>query len=237
MPKAVKIAPQRPSRRDAQMARTRQEIVTAAARCLARGGFNAVSMQEIAAEVGFTAPALYMYFESREAIFEELFLSIRRELVAIFEPPASGHRPAAKRATATAAATSAGTFSRRLAGLVRRQLEWMDQRRDVFQAVMALRMRADSWRPREGGGPACEPLPMLHVRLLTDWLAAEAKGPDVGGYEPGEAASFLLGTMQGFIWRWLKSPASGQRLADETDQILALFLHGVMGARAALRRS
>jgi AcrR family transcriptional regulator len=211
------------------MARTRQEIVTAAARCLARGGFNAVSMQEIATEVGFTAPALYMYFESREAIFEELFLSIRRELVAIFEPPAAGNKPAAKGSTAT--------FSRRLSGLVRRQLEWMDQRRDVFQAVMALRMRADSWRPREGGGPACEPLPMLHVRLLTDWLAAEAKGPDVGGYDPGEAASFLLGTMQGFIWRWLKSPAAGQRLADETDQILALFLHGVMGARAALRRS
>jgi AcrR family transcriptional regulator len=210
------------NRRDAQIARTREEIVAAAARCLARGGFDAVSMQEIAAEVGFTAPALYMYFESRDAIFEELFHSIRRALVALFDRP-----------------TTAGetiSFSRRLSALVRRQLDWMDQRRDVFQAVMALRMRAEPWRSRPPAEEAAEPLPMLHWRLLTEWLAAEAKGADVGGFDPGHAASFLLGTMQGFIWRWLKTPRAGQRLADETDQILALFLHGVLGARAALNR-
>ena len=77
--------------------------MAAAARCLARGGFNAVSMQEIAAEVGFTAPALYMYFESREAIFEELFLTIRRELVEIFESPET-ERPARGAASFAAAA-------------------------------------------------------------------------------------------------------------------------------------
>jgi len=218
---------QRASRRDAQIARTREEIVAAAARCLARGGFNAVSMQQIATEVGFTAPALYMYFESREAIFAELFLTIRRELVAIFEAP-EGERPS--RGTAS--------FSRRLAAMVRRQLEWMEKRRDVFQAVMAMRMRGEHpWRPESVGAQNDEPLPVLHWRLLAEWLRAEAKGKDVGGYDAGQAASFLLGTMQGFIWRWLKATASGQRLADETDQILALFLHGVLGAEAALKRS
>jgi AcrR family transcriptional regulator len=218
---------QRASRRDAQIARTREEIVAAAARCLARGGFNAVSMQQIATEVGFTAPALYMYFESREAIFAELFLTIRRELVAIFEAP-EGERPG----------RGAASFSRRLAALVRRQLEWMEKRRDVFQAVMAMRMRGEHpWRPEGVGARNDEPLPVLHWRLLAEWLAAEAKGKDVGGYDAGEAASFLLGTMQGFIWRWLKATASRQRLADETDHILALFLHGVLGAEAALKRS
>ena len=122
----------------------------------------------------------------------------------------------------------------------------MDRRRDILQATMALRMRTDPWRPRataKGASDASEPLPMLHQRLLTEWLSAEAKHADVkttfrlGGYEAGEAATFLLGTMQGFIWRWLRSPISGQRLADETDHILALFFHGVLGARAALNRS
>jgi hypothetical protein len=101
---------------------------------------------------------------------------------------------------------------------------------------MALRMRAEPWRSRPSAETAGEPLPMLHWRLLTEWLATEAGGADVGGFDPGHAASFLLGTMQGFIWRWLKAPTAGQRLADETDQILALFLHGVLGARAALNR-
>jgi AcrR family transcriptional regulator len=226
--KAGKIAAQRTIRRDArrgaQITRTREEIVEAAARCLARSGFNAVSMQEIAAEVGFTAPALYMYFESRDAIFEELFLTIRRELAAIFESP-DPERPA-----------RGAAFPRRLAALVRRQLEWMERRRDVFQAVMAMRMRTEPWRPQTGS-QAGEPLPILHARLLKTWLAAEARTADVGGYDPGEAALFLLGTMQGFIWRWLKAPASGQRLSDETNHILALFLHGVLGAQAALKQS
>jgi len=217
---------QKATRRDAQVARTREEIVMAAARCLARGGFGAVSMQEIATEVGFTAPALYMYFESRDAIFEELFVSVRRGLTALFEAtPGTGRT------------SPAPSFSRRLTALVRRQLEWMDQQREVFLALMALRMRAQPWHRRNSAGEECDPLPMLHLRLLTAWLKTEAKGADLGGYEPDDAATFLLGTMQGFIWRWLKSPTSRQRLSDETDQILALFLHGVRGAHAALNRS
>jgi AcrR family transcriptional regulator len=231
--RAPRPSPQRATRRDAQVARTREEIVLAAARCLARGGIGAVSMQQIAAEVGFTAPALYMYFESREAIFEELFLGVRRELQELFAGPA----PAARERGAAA-------FSRRLAAMIRRQLEWMDRRRDVLQGAMALRLRADPWRPRttaKGPDAQGEPMPLLHQRLMTEWLSAEAKHADVktflGGYDAGEAASFLLGTMQGFIWRWLRSPIPGQRVADETDHILALFFHGVLGARAALNRS
>ena len=48
----------------------------AAARALARSGFNAVSMSDIAEEVGFTAPAIYAYFDSKEAIFAELLRTL-----------------------------------------------------------------------------------------------------------------------------------------------------------------
>ena len=205
-------------------ARTREDILLAAARCLARGGFNAVSMQEIATEVGFTAPALYAYFESREAIFEELFLSIRRELIAIFEPARGPRR---------GAGTGPRPFSRRLGELIRRQLEWMDGRRDVFLAVMALKMRAEAWASRPSRKDCSEPMPMLHLRLLAEWLTIESTVADRGGFDAGEAASFLLGTMQGFIWRWLRDPGADRRLADETDRILALFLHGLLGARTS----
>ena len=60
----------RPARhRDVEVARTREDILLAAARALGRRGFGSVSMQDIAAEVGFTAPALYAYFPGKEEIF------------------------------------------------------------------------------------------------------------------------------------------------------------------------
>src|SRR6266540_1991452 len=54
----VEMRARAPRRREVEIARTREDILVAAARALGRSGFGSVSMQDIAAEVGFTAPAL-----------------------------------------------------------------------------------------------------------------------------------------------------------------------------------
>ncbi|MEW2305994.1 TetR/AcrR family transcriptional regulator [Streptomyces sp. NPDC006655] len=68
-----------PERREAR----RAEIVAAARRCFARGGFHQTSMPDIAAAAGVSAGAPYRYFASKE----EIILAIASDAFRlIFEP-------------------------------------------------------------------------------------------------------------------------------------------------------
>ncbi|MEV5955323.1 helix-turn-helix domain-containing protein, partial [Streptomyces sp. NPDC051987] len=68
-----------PERREAK----RAEIVAAARRCFARGGFHQTSMPDIAAAAGVSAGAPYRYFASKE----EIILAIAADAFQlIFEP-------------------------------------------------------------------------------------------------------------------------------------------------------
>ncbi|MEU5986311.1 MULTISPECIES: TetR/AcrR family transcriptional regulator [unclassified Streptomyces] len=59
----------------------RRQILDGAARCFARNGFHATSMQDVLAEVGLSAGAVYRYFRGKEeligAIAGEAFAGIR----------------------------------------------------------------------------------------------------------------------------------------------------------------
>ncbi|MFF2778408.1 TetR/AcrR family transcriptional regulator [Streptomyces sp. NPDC058052] len=59
----------------------RRQILDGAARCFARNGFHATSMQDVLAEAGLSAGAVYRYFRSKDeliaAIAEETFTRIR----------------------------------------------------------------------------------------------------------------------------------------------------------------
>jgi len=203
-------------RRDVEFARTREDILIAAARALGRSGFGSVSMQDIAAEVGFTAPALYAYFPSKEEIFFELSALLQRELADTFQPPPAAGQP----------------FRRRLSILLGRQLEWANRRRDVFLVFVALRAGGDAMpcRGQAGHAPIMDTGPRGHISAMARWLRQAAEKPDdLGGCPPEEAAYFLFGICHGFLLRWLQGGSAG-RLADETERILDLFFHGVRGA-------
>ncbi|MFF8808968.1 TetR/AcrR family transcriptional regulator [Streptomyces omiyaensis] len=59
----------------------RRQILDGATRCFARNGFHATSMQDVLAEAGLSAGAVYRYFRSKDeliaAIAEETFIRIR----------------------------------------------------------------------------------------------------------------------------------------------------------------
>jgi AcrR family transcriptional regulator len=205
------------SRRDVEFARTREDILMAAARALGRRGFGSVSMHEIAADVGFTAPALYAYFPSKEDIFSELEAMLQREIADTFHPPPAGGQ----------------SFRRRLSILLGRQLEWADRRRDVLLAFTAMRARGEAMPFRAQAGRAGPDAgPRAHLLAMARWLRQAAPRPeDLGGCAPDEAACLLFGICHGFLLRWLLG-GSQTRLADETERILDFFFHGVRGATA-----
>ncbi len=62
----------KPSRKERERLRHRQEILSAALRLFAEKGFHNVSMQEIAAQAEFATGTLYNFFASKEDLFFEI---------------------------------------------------------------------------------------------------------------------------------------------------------------------
>src|ERR1019366_9084852 len=75
--------------RSARKAQTRRRLLEAAARVYARRGFNGATLEEVAAEAGFTKGAVYGHFGSKEnlllALMEEHLTRQVIEQVALFD--------------------------------------------------------------------------------------------------------------------------------------------------------
>jgi AcrR family transcriptional regulator len=60
------------SRRERERQRHKKEILDAAMRLFSQKGYHSVSVQEIAAEAEFATGTLYNFFESKDALYEEI---------------------------------------------------------------------------------------------------------------------------------------------------------------------
>jgi AcrR family transcriptional regulator len=86
--------------RSERRARTRTQLLEAAARVYARRGFESATLDEVAEEAGFTKGAVYDHFGSKEKLLFALldeYLSVQiAEQIALFDPAAeTAERPRA----------------------------------------------------------------------------------------------------------------------------------------------
>jgi AcrR family transcriptional regulator len=72
---------QRPDRRAVRHAATKQEIVEAAWHLARERGLGGWSLRDVAAAVGMRAPSLYVYFDSKNALFDAMFADGCRALL------------------------------------------------------------------------------------------------------------------------------------------------------------
>lgn len=63
------------------MTERRQQILAIAAELFAEKGFHGVSIAELGAACGFSGPALYRHFRSKDAVLAEMLVSISDELL------------------------------------------------------------------------------------------------------------------------------------------------------------
>jgi len=80
----------KPSRKERERQRHREDILSAALRLFAEKGFHSVSMQEIAAASEFATGTLYNFFPSKEELFFELLLAAGEESLGIVLPALDG---------------------------------------------------------------------------------------------------------------------------------------------------
>lgn len=101
----------------------RQLIVEAAGRVFSKRGYHAASMEEIAADVGISAAALYRHFPNKYALFAECAHVIADQLVAAVDevPPAAGLTEV------LGAATRAAVAHRASGGLYRWEARYLER--------------------------------------------------------------------------------------------------------------
>ena len=78
---------------EAHLAARRDQILQAAWTCFARDGFHATSMQDVFAEAGLSAGAVYRYFPSKQALVKATADSVFGMLDAFFEEMRDEPRP------------------------------------------------------------------------------------------------------------------------------------------------
>jgi AcrR family transcriptional regulator len=66
---------------DAPVTNRRDQILDVAAELFAEHGFHGVSIADLGAACGFSGPALYKHFRSKQAILSEMLVSISEELL------------------------------------------------------------------------------------------------------------------------------------------------------------
>jgi AcrR family transcriptional regulator len=76
----------KPSRRQRERQRHKTEILNAAMKLFAEKGFHSVSMNEIAAEAEFATGTLYNFFDSKEALYEEIMAQCAERVVSMALP-------------------------------------------------------------------------------------------------------------------------------------------------------
>ncbi|MCP5119381.1 MAG: TetR/AcrR family transcriptional regulator, partial [bacterium] len=81
----------RDSRKQIRLENTRRTILDAARKVFARDGIEAATMQDIAAEAGYGAPALYNYFPSKDEIVDVILSEVTaRSLETLSRPLGDG---------------------------------------------------------------------------------------------------------------------------------------------------
>jgi AcrR family transcriptional regulator len=163
----VKLMPRGEFDRSARKAHTRTQLLEAAARVYARRGFNGATLDEVAAEAGFTKGAVYGHFGSKEklllALMDEHLARQVAEQVALFD-------------------RGRITWERPLAGSAR----WMQ---DVEEEPDALRLFVELWVYAQRDERLREHLQAgLELSRQTFARFAIASAADAGAELPGKAA-------------------------------------------------
>ena len=156
-----------PQRREREIARTREDIVDAASRAFVEIGVHDATMQDIAAEAGYTAASLYTYFRSKQEIVEAVLDQLTAEFLQVFEQPLPSNL----------------TFPQRFEILLVRQLELVEKRRALMLTFHSAEAESGHC-PGDSHGQSFHENFERRIRGLADWMRKNAKPEELGGHDP-----------------------------------------------------
>lgn len=183
----------------------RSRILREATKLFAERGYNAASVREVVEAAGCTKPALYYYFESKDALFVETIREATSEMTRIIEGTMQSHGP----------------IRDQLASGIDSFMGYLD----ANHMAMRLLMRAEL-QPDEGQPPFdFESVRARHTQMITAMLQSGVDQKEIrSDVDLDDAALALAGMVDQRLQLWLIGVAPP---ADLGRRILRIFFDGV----------
>lgn len=196
--------------KDAVLERFRVESITeGAVRAIARKGAGA-TMQDIADECGVAKGTLYLYFKDRDELLQRVSHAALNELLAKIE----------------AVFARRLSFAETIRELIRTELRFFDERRDLYRVHFALRFPS-------GVDPmhlVTRKSPPREKQLLLDRLTRYFEESLGSKQEAPRLALFLSETVSAVLFRRIPETA-GPKLETDAEFLSDLVLNGLSGRR------
>jgi AcrR family transcriptional regulator len=196
-------------RREREAEWIKELIVEAAASVFAQNGYHGATIENIAAVAGYSPAAIYKYFDSKEAIFTGLRITIENRFSELFAdaPPVSL------------------AFDDYLRWFLSRVCTLAERHRNIFLSFMAqVPCAMDPKASTEFHKGAIR----WYVKHMNNISKIMEKGIADGALRDGDPvvyATAFFGIVQSFVMGWLIS-ARPDPLPERIDTIVDLFLNG-----------
>lgn len=189
-----------------QSSERRDEILAIAARLIARRGYSATTVRDIAEEAGILSGSLYHHFSSKEAMLQEILHGFMNRLLSRYEQIA-----------AETTDPRAG-----IDALVECAFETIDRE----PAAVGLYQNEAAFLATQ---PGFEFLAVDSERIEKIWIGQLTAGQEAGVFRQTNDASVTYRFIRDAVWstvRWYR-PGGRHTVAGVTEQFLALLHSGV----------
>lgn len=190
---------------------TRERILLEAERLFAMGGYDGVSMRQIAEACGVTKANIYYYFQDKERLYLEVLQADMRELIQVLDQ----------------AAREPGSARERIAGLTRSFWDLMRRKQSLIRITM-----------RQFGGLEAQLRDLVQrnqgemVGPIQSILEDGIREGEVRAIDARLAAAALLGILGVFVASNLLEITMETGREEVVDQVVDLFFDGVGAAQS-----
>jgi TetR/AcrR family fatty acid metabolism transcriptional regulator len=193
---------QPPDKRD-----KRERILEAAVRVLARKGFHATRVSEVAKAAGVADGTIYLYFDSKDALLVSLFEDRVERLLAFLD----------------AELPRAAAASDKLRRIIELQLGLLESERDLAE-VLTVILRHSSKLLKEHAAPKFNAYLDVIARVVADGQKSGELRDDVA---PHLVARAIFGALDGIAMTWALGKANRGGLLKASGQLAQIMLRGL----------
>ncbi|MGH7439630.1 MAG: TetR/AcrR family transcriptional regulator [Polyangiaceae bacterium] len=185
----------------------RKRILDAAVRVLARKGFHATRVSEVAKAAGVADGTIYLYFDSKDALLVSLFEDRVERLLAFLD----------------AELPRAQTASEKLRRVIELQLGLLESERDLAE-VLTVILRQSTKLMKEHAAPKFNAYIDVIARVVADGQASGELRSDVA---PRLVARAIFGALDGLAMTWALGRAKRGSLLRASGQLSQIIMRGL----------